>query len=123
MKPPPNEEFWTNLKQERRRIYWIFAGIAAFGLSMPFAQVPEHYLAIGVACVTCLIVIVFAPGRWFCRSQPQLVSDRPRPELAASGPRPGLRKQPPPVPERPPVTHWPLRTEPLPPLPPRPRRR
>ena len=36
MKPPPDEEFWTLFKQERRRVYWIFVVIAAFGIAMPF---------------------------------------------------------------------------------------
>ena len=122
MREPFDQQFWTELKQEHRRIYTIFIAVFLFGLMMPFAQLPEHYLAIGIGCVTCLIVIVFAPGRWFFQARPEIVRSPSRPELRSDGPRPRLRSQPPPVPIRGPMTHWPQREGPLPPPPPRPRR-
>ena len=115
---PFDQQFWTELKQERRRIYTILLSTTGFALMMPFARQTDHFLAIGLGCISLLFVLVFVPGRWFCQARPRLDPNRCRPEFAASGPRPALRKQPPPATERLPVTHWPLRTEPLPPLPP-----
>ena len=119
MREPFDQSFWTELKQERRRVYTIFLAVLAFTLMMPFAQIPEHHLAIGLGCIACLIVIVFAPGRWFYRSRPELMNRPSRPELRSGGPRPRLRSQPPPSPFRGPLTRWPQREGPLPPLPPR----
>ena len=97
-----DQSFWTELKQERRRVFTIFLAVLAFNLMMPFAQIPEHHLAIGIGCIACLIAIVFAPGRWFYQSRPELMKRPSRPELRSGGPRPRLRSQPlPPLPPLP----------------------
>ena len=87
MREPFDQSFWTELKQERRRIGTIFLAVLGFALMMPFAQIPEHHLAIGIACVACLLAIVFAPGRWFYQSRPELMKSPSRPELRSGGPR------------------------------------
>ncbi len=121
MREPFDQPFWTEFKQERRRVDAIVLAVLAFNLMMPFARSDDHFIAIGAACVACLIAIVFAPGRWFYQLRPELMKSPSRPELRSGGPRPRLRSQPPPVPIGGLLTRWPQREGPLPPLPPRPR--
>ena len=96
MREPFDQPFWTELKQERRRVYAIVLAVLAFNLMMPFARSDDHFIAIGAASVACLIAIVFAPGRWFYPSRPELINSPSRPELRSGGPQPRLRSQPPP---------------------------
>ena len=122
MRAPFELPVWTGVKQERRRLYAILLSTGVFTLMMPFVQQSDHFLAIGIGCISFLFVLVFVPGRWFFRPRPPIARNPSRPEIRSGGPRPRLRSQPPPAPIRGPLTYWPPREGPLPPLPPRPRR-
>ncbi len=111
MREPLEENFRTVIVQERRRLYAILLSTGVFTLMMPFTRQTDHFLAIGLGCISFLFALVFVPGRWFYQGRLQLTSDRPRPH-----------SQPPAEPSQP-LTCWPPREGPLPPLPSRPRRR
>ncbi len=98
----------------RRRTFVIMIGFVVFLASLSFTIDPLNTLTLVIGLVFYIVTALLIPARWFGRARPEFNTDGPRPALRSKPPSPPARERP---------FVWPPREGPLPPLPPRPRRR
>ena len=108
------EQLRVENQRWRRRTFIVFLGFIGFLAGLYLSSDPDDILTLAIGLVIYFAIVMLVPHRWFGRI---------RPELDTDGPRPALRSQPPKPPSRIEPLYWPPREGPLPPLPPRPRRR